>query len=182
MTAVDQEGPAKLLAAISAKLGLMVELGNSQAIQSKRANDLKRAELAMQPTWFRAQGTCVVDSGGFGIISFSPNGPDQGHVWEILNAVIGGVTFKTTATGTGELYISGMDLRMLGDASPPITDLADQASSLPLPSGYSKGQIVCQGQENPYVRIVGGASAQTYAAVIRGLDYQEAAFKQVQNL
>jgi len=170
-----------LLAQISAKLSVMAEIGTSQARETQRMRKQLDASRTVQPVLFRAQGRTTVDSNGYGFFRINPR-PAIGHVWEVRSLVVGGVTWGTTAAGTCEVYISGMDLELLVDASPPLTDLIDQATSLPLPSFYSTGQFTVRPPEQIAVRIVGGTSGQEYVATARGIDYQEGLHGQVTEL
>ena len=182
MTMVEQDNDAGLIGQLVAKIGLMVSVGQETRDQTKRVAQKLDAMSSMQPVNFRAQGSCIVDAGGFGVIQFSDS-PQQGHVWEIQNIVVGGDTFATAAAGSPEFYSSAMDLRSLKDASPPITDLVDAtATSLPTVAFYSRGQFTIRNGEKLWVRIVAGTPGQQYAAVARGLDIQEAANKQVTSI
>ena len=182
MTAVEPEAQS-LVATLTAKLGMSVDLGEQQLAEARKMRAAMDAMTVMQPVTFRAVGSALADAAGFAVIQFSPAGPDQGHVWEIQNLVVGGDTFSTAAAGTPEFYASAMDLRSLGNTSPPLTDVVDATTvTLPTLGFYSRGQFTLRPGERLYVRIVGGTEGQQYAAVARGIDYQEGANKQVTSL
>lgn len=181
MTATETE-PGGLIADLSAKLGFTVEVGQQQLAEQRKTNKLLDATLMMQPVNFRAQGSAIANSDGVAMIQLSPGGPDQGHIWIVHSIVVGGDTWGTSAAGTAELYVSAMDLRTLGSASPPLTDLVDQATALPLPALYGNQQVTARASERIYMRIVGGTSGQQYSCATRGVDYQEGVRKQTDSL
>jgi len=175
VTQVDQD--QGIIAKLSAKIDLLANVGQGQAVATERLSKTLDAARSMQPVLFRAQGRTTVDSNGYGFFRLNPH-PAMGHVWEIRSLVVGGVTWGTTAAGTCEVYASAMDLRLMVDASPPLTDLVDQATALPLPAFYGTGQFTLSGGEILSVRIIGGTSGQEYVATARGIDYQESVKKQ----
>lgn len=181
MTATEQE-TGGLLADISAKLGFSVELGQEQLAATKKLNATLDPTRMMQPVNFRTQGSAIANAAGVAVIQFSPAGPDQGHLWVVHSLVVGGDTWATTAAGSAELYVSAMDLRTLNGTSPPLTDLVDQAATLPLPATYGDQQVTLRNGEDLYMRIVGGTSGQQYVASARGVDYQEGVRKQTDSI
>lgn len=179
MTTVEQDNDQGIIGQLVAKIGLMVTVGEQTRDQTARVAKKLDGLRIQQPVNFRAQGSAIADAAGFAVIQFSPGGPDQGHVWAVHNLVVGGDTWDTAADGTAEVYVSAMDLRTLGNTSPPLTDLVDQAASLPLPATYGDHQVELRASERLYVRIVGGTNGQQYVATARGIDYQEGIRQQV---
>lgn len=182
MTATETPDAGSLLASISAKLGLTVDLGREQLAATKKMNNYLDGARIMQPVNFRTQGSAIANADGVAVIQFSPAGPDQGHIWVVHSLVVGGDAWATSAAGSAEVYVSAMDLRALGSASPPLTDLVDQADTLPLPATYGNNQLTLRNGEDLYMRIVGGTPDQQYSATARGVDYQEGIRKQTDSI
>lgn len=162
-----------VVAHLVGQLGLLVEFGRDQAhgLDGIR-HDLQRLP-AQTPVQYATQGSVTIDANGFGVIAFTPAGPDQGHFWYVRSLVVGGATWDTAAAGTAEVYASAMDLRLMLDAAPPLTDLVDQATALPLPAKYGRGELTLRNPERLFVRFVGATPGQEYTATIRLEDIQE---------
>lgn len=170
-----ETSPDGVVAHLVGQLGLLVEFGRAQAGELAGVSRTLRKLPAQTPVQYATQGSVTIDAAGFGVIAFTPAGPDQGHFWYVRSLVVGGATWDTAAAGTAELYASAMDLRLMRDASPPLTDLLDQATALPLPAKYGRGELTLRNPERLFVRFVGATPGQEYIATIRLEDVQEAA-------
>lgn len=97
-------------------------------------------------------------------------GPDPGFYWLVRRLIVGGVAWKTAAAGTAEIYITGLSGGQGGAVTGPIisalalSDMVDQAPSLPNKAYYSNQQFMIQEQENLMVVIDSGTAAQQYVA------------------
>ena len=100
-------------------------------------------------------------------ISFG--GPDPGFYWLLRRLIIGGVTWKTTAAGTAEIYVTALGAGQGQAATGPIVnglalnDMVDQAPALPAKAFYSNEQVPIQEQENLVVVIDSGTAGQVYS-------------------
>ena len=138
--------------------------------EMRRYNAYRRAEQqrAKVPSdvWMPASVTIPTPTARTGM---SFGGPSAGFYWLLRRLVIGGVTFKTTASGTAEVYVSGLGGELTGTAvTGPIvsalalTELVDIATSLPQRAYYSNRQVIVQAQQNLIVVIDTGTAAQQY--------------------
>lgn len=170
-----ETSPDGVVAHLVGQLGLLVQFGGEQAEHLAGMARTLRRTAAQTPVQYVTQGSAVIDAAGLGVVAFTPAGPDQGHFWYVRSLVVGGATWDTAAAGSAEVYASAMDLRLMRDASPPLTDLIDQATALPLPAKYGRGELTLRNPERLFVRFVGATPGQEYTASIRLEDVQEAA-------
>lgn len=124
-------------------------------------------KLVAQPSYIQVQKSGVVDNNGddleIGIAK-----PSEGFVFYVLNLVIGGVNWSTTAAGKALVVVSSYTSTAQGSGTTGaagqygLVSVRDEADSLPLPSFYSRGQFVVQPPEALRVVITGGTANQTY--------------------
>lgn len=142
-----------------------------------RMTALQRAMEAppMQPFSFSNAQTGVVS--GSNDLVLDMGGPTQGYVQDLRTLTIGGLTYATVAAGTALVVVSA--ITPLNAAAIGLAAVVDQAASLPLPAGYSRGQIRIKYPERLFVIVVGGTGSQAYVATGRFEEFQEAARAQV---
>lgn len=136
---------------------------------SALAHALRRP--AAQPFYFRKAGSGTVNAAGDDLV-IDLGGPTQGEAWNVLALTVGGLTWATAAAGTALLVIAGQT--PTNAASVGLAAVVDEAASLPLPSGYSRGQVALKYGDRLYVIVVGGTIAQQYVAAIGAEQYEEA--------
>jgi hypothetical protein len=153
-------GPLEIMAGLKAELATM----NKQNAEAWRRREQQRARVPMTVRQFASAviPTPTVRTG----ISFA--GPDPGYYWMLRRLIIGGLNWKTTAAGTAEIYVTALSAAQGQAAVGPIvaglalSDMVDQAATLPNVSFYSDQQVVIQEQENLVVLIDTGTAGQQY--------------------
>jgi hypothetical protein len=157
-------GPLEAMASLSVELGRMNDRADDAARAEKRRRDLLRTRTPIDVRLF-SSGICPTPTANFGI---SLDGPDPGFYWHVRRIIIGGQTWTTTAAGTAEIYITALTgLRGIaatgGIASiRSITDLVDQAATLPNKAYYGTHELYVQPGENLIGVIITGTAAQQY--------------------
>jgi hypothetical protein len=156
-------GPVDLMAGIKVELGKM---NKHNDWERKRAAEAARAKVPAQVRMFASVviPTPTVRTG------INIGGPDAGYFWLLRRLVIGGTTFKTTAAGTAEVYVTGLTGQQGAAIVGPIVsamslnDMVDQFATLPTtpPRLYSNQQVIVQAQENLMVVIDTGTAGQQY--------------------
>jgi len=98
----------------------------------------------------------------------SVGGPDAGYFWLVRRILVGGLTFKTTAAGTAEIYVTGLSGSVGSVTTGPIvsglalSDLVDQYATLPKVVNYTSHQIIVQEGENLCAVVDTGTAGQQY--------------------
>lgn len=150
-------------AVLEAGAGIVAKL--DEVHQSVR--DIYRLEEAYQqlgPVQLRLRAGGTSDASGSDFV-VDLGGPGHGRVWEVRSLVIGGVTWKSVVAGSAEVYIAPAP-----SSSPPLGDLVDQVSSLPVRVFYSSGQVRLRFPERLYVVISSPTASTTYIAGGAGLE------------
>lgn len=153
-------GPIEIMAGLKAELSTM----NKQNKEAWRQRELARTRVPMSVRQFASAAipSPTVRTG----ISFG--GPDPGFYWLLRRLIVGGVTWKTTAAGTAEVYVTALAAGQGQAAVGPIinglalSDMVDQAATLPAKAFYSNQQVIIQEQENLVVVIDTGTANQQY--------------------
>lgn len=155
-------GFVDIMAGVKAELSTLNEHNKSYSEWKKR--ETARARV---PMMVRLVANATLGAGG-PRTGINIGGPDPGYYWMVRRLLIGGVTWKTTAAGTAEVYVTGLT----GSQGQPVTgpavsglalsDMVDQAASLPNKAFYSDQQFMLQAQENLMVVIDSGTAAQQY--------------------
>lgn len=153
---------------------LNVQLGRiAQGVEKGNANARKLREIARAripfPVRLMASGVCPSPTAPFGL---NFGGPDPGFFWVVRRIVVGGLLWSTTAAGSAEVYVHGF-----GGAQGSITsgsgtvagvralsDLVDEAATLPSKGFYSNEQVIVQPTESLSVVVVTGTAGQQYVA------------------
>jgi hypothetical protein len=145
--------------------GLRASFGSlEQELQRDRIQRMSRVPIPVKRV-----GNVKLDASGDNA-GIDLEGPALGRVWHLRALRIGGLTFGTTATGTGELYVGGLPATQMA-ASRDFSLLEDEAPNLPIIAFYSEGEIVVNHGERITVVIVGGGDNQQYVATMRAMDY-----------
>lgn len=158
-------------------IDLSVQIGNLAKATHDQANELRRRreiERARVPQNLRLQGSavCPTPTANFGI---GFGGPDPGFFWVLRGVRLGGLTWSTSATGSGELYVTGLaglqGVIHSGAGSVAavrsLSDLEDAFATLPGKNFYSSEQIVVNANESVVAVVVGGTAGQQYSANLR---------------
>lgn len=155
-------GPIEIMAGVRAELSTLNRHHEAQAEHKRR--EIARTKVPVDARIVTV-GTCPAGGGRFVL---SVGGPDPGYYWLLQRLVIGGLTFKTVAAGTLELYVTALTFAPgaasggYGVSSLALSDLVDRAPSLPNIAFYSPHQLIVQAQENLAAVIDSGTAAQQY--------------------
>ncbi len=153
-----QLGP--IMAGVRAELSILN--AHNAARQSERDREAARAKV---PATVRQFASVVIPT-PTARVGFGFPGPRAGFYWMVRRLVIGGVTWKTSAAGTAEVYVTGLPSGAI--AGLQLGDLVDEASAstpaLPSVAFYSDQQIVIQAGEHLEVVIDTGTAGQLYVA------------------
>lgn len=164
---------------LSAAASLDVRIGEQlAAMEGRITNRFERAlrRPPAQPFAFPRVGSVVIPTPTADAV-IDLGGPTQGRVWDLRVLTVGGLTFATTAAGTALVVVSAQQPAKASDVG--LSNIVDQANSLPLPAGYSVGQIRISYPDRFYVLIMAGTAGQEYVAAGRFEEYEEAARIQV---
>lgn len=165
-------GPLEVVAGLSLELNRMNDRYERDALAERRKREAMRARM---PAYVRFQTSVVIPTPTVRT-AMSLGGPDAGFYWLVRRLVIGGVTFKTVAAGSAEIYVTALAPPFGTAGVGPIvaalamTDIADQYATLPTPAGrgfYSNSQMIVQENENLVVVIDTGTAGQTYVAAMQ---------------
>jgi hypothetical protein len=107
------------------------------------------------PVQLRGNGNCATT----GSLLISLGGPAPFRMWIVRRLIVQGLTWGTTAAGSCNVHVSASDTPTLGGI-----DIVDNSTALPNKAFYSGWQVVLVNPQRLIVEIVGGTSAQIYAA------------------
>lgn len=169
MSDTDTGASLDFMFGLSAKIGDLTD-------EVKKANlEARRRERENTPVAVKRAGGAMVPAAGSVPTAFGLGGPSNGFFWELRTIAVGGLTTGTTAAGTYEVYVTSQTSQAI-QANRTLTDLVDTGTSMPLPGGYSSGQIIVQFGEELRVVIVGGTAGQAYAGVAYWRQYRTMAY------
>jgi len=106
----------------------------------------------------RLSGSAISDSAG-DTIAIGLGGPQYGRLWQLRSLAVGGSLWTTTVAGSALVVISPTK-----NLTPALTDVVDQAASLPRPALYSTGQVVVRHPNQLCVVILTPTGSTQYAA------------------
>jgi len=150
-----------------ARLGLEVGRlcdANDDAAAERRRREMLRARV---PADVRFITTGIVP-GAAPRSLLTVGGPEAGYFWLVRRIVVGGLTWKTSAQGTVEVYVTGLAGNVGSVTTGPIVsalslgDVVDAFATMPHAANYTSHQIIVQESENLSVVIDGGSGSQQY--------------------
>ena len=124
--------------------------------QLRKTHDLEEA-YQFGGIQVRLQGVATSDSNS-DTIEIGLGGPTYGRLWQLRSLVVGGPLWTTTVAGTALVTVNSA--RSL---TPAITDIVDEAGSLPTLSQYSTGQVIVRHPNHIRVIILTPTASQQYA-------------------
>lgn len=152
-------GPIEIMAGIRTELASM----NHKA-DKWREREQARARVPIMVRQF-ASGIIPTPTARVGL---NMGGPDPGFYWMLRRLIIGGLTWKTVAAGTAEIYVTALGGQQGAVSTGPVvaglalSDMVDQSAALPSKAFYSDQQVMIQEQENLVVLIDTGTAGQQY--------------------
>ena len=156
---------------LDAEVGANVELGSFSlaAIAGLGAtldgihHELKRLRNLEEAYQFGAVKVRLSNSGSSDSagdnLEIGLGGPAYGRLWQVNSVVIGGNLWTSTVGGTALLYVAATKM-----ATPPLTEVVDEAGSLPTVGQYSTGQIIVRHPSHLRIVILSPTASTAYAA------------------
>lgn len=123
--------------------------GHTHALASSRESAPKRIPL---------DATSTADASGNALLVFDR--VPQGESWDLYRLVVGGVQWSTAAAGTAVVYRTSSQ----ASTTPSLTQVFDEATSLPNVSFYLAKQVSLIAGESLVVYVSGGTTGQQYVA------------------
>lgn len=148
MTLEAEGGGGVELGAFSLKtlVGIAASLDGIQQQLSR----LRRYEEAYQfgAVEIALRGAGQSSSGG-ATLAIDLGGPSYGRLWQIRRVAIGGALWTSTVAGSALIVVSPNQV-----TAPPMSDVADQAATLPNVGFYSTGQLIVRHPNHLFVVIL----------------------------
>ncbi len=140
--------------------GIAAHLGAGIDDVRDRIGGIERAmrRPPFQPFAYRINKSAV--AGATGDLVIGIGSPKSGQFWDLRQLTIGGAQWGVSVAGYGLLVASST--KPTAGASTPIGWVLDEAQTLPLPAGYSEGQMRIYPPEAFYVVIVGPTANTEY--------------------
>jgi hypothetical protein len=149
-------GPLEIMAGVKAELSELNKHNAATAAWRKREWERSRV-----PSYVNQRQSVVIPAGG-ARTGMGFTGPRAGYFMLLRRLIIGGLTWKTTAAGTAEVYVTALPSGAI--ASMGLSDMVDQAVSLPNKAYYSNQQVRVNPGEHVEMIIDTGTAAQQYVA------------------
>lgn len=124
--------------------------------QLRKMHDLEEA-YQFGGVQVKLQAVASSDSGS-DTFEIGLGGPTYGRLWQVRVLVVGGPLWTTTVAGTALVVVNSAR-----NLAPALTDIVDEAGSLPSISQYSTGQIVVRHPNHLRVVIYSPTASQQYA-------------------
>jgi len=114
------------------------------------------------------RGSGMSDSGGDTLI-IDLSGPTYGRLWQVRRVTVGGPLWTTSVGGSVLFVVSSNQ----PSAAPPLSDIADEAATLPTNGFYSTGQFVVRHPNHLFVLILSPDESKGYAAGGAATDFPD---------
>lgn len=158
-------------ASLDLQLGRVADRLDCDAAERMRDREIARSRVA---SIVRIQNSVVIPTPTVAS-GINMGGPDAGFEWVVRGLVVGGLTWSTTAAGTAEVYVTALGAQWGTSGSGAgtvasvrsLSDLVDQAASLPSKGFYGREQLVIKENESLVVVILTGTAGQQYSAAMR---------------
>jgi hypothetical protein len=146
-------GPIEIMAGVRAELSTL-----NRNNEEWRRREFLRARV---PSFVRQVQNVTIPAGG-PRVGMGLTGPRPGYYMKLRRLIIGGLTWKTTAAGTAECYITPLSSGSIGALG--LSEMFDQAPTLPDKAYYSDDQVWVHPGEHIQIVIDSGTAAQQYVA------------------
>lgn len=149
-------GGIDVMASVGVELKKLNE--HNAAMAQWRKQEWERSRV---PSYVAQFASVVIPTSG-ARTGFGFNGPRAGFYMILRRLIVGGATWKTTAAGTSEVYVTGLPSGAIGGLS--LADMVDQSAFMPNKAYYSNIQVVVQAGQHVEVVIDSGTGSQQYQA------------------
>ena len=130
---------------------------------NKTMRDIRDIEKAYQEGPLELPIRKVATSPSSGNFTIGLGGPAYGRKWEVKRVAVGGVQWSSSVNGTA-LLVVGTSPEGPWALTPPLSDIVDEAASLPSNAFYSTGQIVVRHPNHLFLVILSPTASTQYAA------------------
>ena len=136
------------------------------------AKELKKAREVEDAYQFGAvevplSGSAMSEATGNLVISLG--GPSYGRLWQLRRLSVGGGLWTDTVAGQALIVVTSST----SSGTPPLTDIADQAATLPNIATYSTRQVVLRHPNRLFVVFVAPTATTQYAVGGAVTDYPD---------
>lgn len=139
---------------------LMGGLKASLDTLNKRLRNIAKVEEAYQFGVREIPIRKVATSAASGNLVIGCGGPAVGRLWEVKRLTVGGVLWTSTVSGQAIVVVGSVSD---GQTTPPLTDIADQAATLPNIAYYSTRQLVVRNPGHLFVVVIAPSATTQYA-------------------
>lgn len=150
-------------------LNALVELGGSLGTLNKHLRNIAKIEKAYE---FGAQQVPIRTSAlspASGSLVFDLGGPTRNRIWELKRLVVGGPLWTSSVAGTMLIVVSPS----AGQLTPALTDIVDQANSLPIVATYGTRQVVVKHPNHLFAVVLTPTASTTYAVGGEATDFPD---------
>ena len=139
---------------------------------NKRLRNIAKIEEAYQFGAVEVMIRKAATSAASGSLIVGCGGPAYGRLWEVKRLTVGGQLWTTSVNGTA---IVAMGSTPDGQAAltPPLSDIVDNASSLPSIAFYSTRQITVRHPNHLFVVILSPSATTQYVVGGQATDYPD---------
>jgi hypothetical protein len=140
-------------------LRALAGIGASLDAMSKKLDRLRRLEEEYQFGAIEVNLREAGVSAASGSLILGLRGPAYGRMWEVKRLTVGGALWTSTVGGTAIVAVSPA----AGQLTPALTDVADQAASLPSVAYYSTRQLTVRHPNHLFVVILSPTASTQYS-------------------
>ena len=108
-------------------------------------------------------------SASTGNLVMSLGGPSYGRLWEVKHLTVGGALWTSTVAGQALIVVSPAS----GQTAPALSDVADEAGTLPNVAYYSTRQLVVRHPNHLYVVILSPTATTQYSVGGQATDFPD---------
>jgi hypothetical protein len=149
---------------------LMGGLKASLDTLNKHLRNIAKVEAAYQGGVVEVPIRKVATSPASGSLVIGCGGPAYNRLWEVKRLTVGGVTWATSVNGSALVVVGSV---ADGSVNPPLTDIADQAGTLPNVAYYSTRQLVVRHPNHLFVVILTPTATTQYAVGGQASDFPD---------
>lgn len=129
---------------------------------AKKLDNIKAVEDAYQFGVLEIPIRAVASAPSSGNFAIDLGGPTYGRFWEVKRLTVGGVLWSSVVNGTA-IVVVGPSPNSSSAITPPLSDICDEAASLPSVAFYSSRQLLARHPNHIYVVILTPSASTQYA-------------------
>jgi hypothetical protein len=177
MSVTEQESP---LYGLMVKLGVSIGNLHHEVKKINERQEMERlARRASQPSFF----TVPLSGGSILNAANGQNGPSQGYFWLIRSITVTDISAALATAFVGNVLVGVTPAANPSGVNPidvnaVLTPLSAGGYNNPIYANFGGEELLCHGDENLSIQVIGGTANHQYLAVVRGIQVQEAAFRE----